>query len=85
MTLNVVDLGVVFPISRDPPEGGTGITKTFSVMLLEWFPISRDPPEGGTWNQLAGDGPIRIGFPMSRDPPEGGTIISGITVVLRTR
>jgi len=39
---------VLFPISRDPPEGGT----------LDWyatpggvgyvFPISRDPPEGGT-------------------------------------
>ena len=36
-----------FPISRDPPEGGTtGLT--FSEALNRLFPISRDPPEGGT-------------------------------------
>ena len=38
---------VMFPISRDPPEGGTSW-----VVLQEGyrtlFPISRDPPEGGT-------------------------------------
>jgi len=37
-----------FPISRDPPEGGTrtkiGPVVPYSVL----FPISRDPPEGGT-------------------------------------
>ena len=37
----------MFPISRDPPEGGTieGLNDPFSGKL---FPISRDPPEGGT-------------------------------------
>ena len=38
-----------FPISRDPPEGGT--TEELSEVDNDWgfrFPISRDPPEGGT-------------------------------------
>ena len=36
-----------FPISRDPPEGGT--FKSFPMLSDTWlFPISRDPPEGGT-------------------------------------
>ena len=38
----------MFPISRDPPEGGTieqvGFQRNFNTV----FPISRDPPEGGT-------------------------------------
>ena len=37
-----------FPISRDPPEGGTYISGT-GWLLRESFPISRDPPEGGTY------------------------------------
>ena len=40
----------LFPISRDPPEGGThpqGQIPSIS-MRLGLFPISRDPPEGGT-------------------------------------
>ena len=40
---------ISFPISRDPPEGGTEIRfcqRRLSRLL--WFPISRDPPEGGT-------------------------------------
>ena len=44
----------LFPISRDPPEGGTprvpeqdtGYTRS------DKFPISRDPPEGGTYTVL---------------------------------
>ena len=36
----------LFPISRDPPEGGTALA-TF-VLGAAMFPISRDPPEGGT-------------------------------------
>ena len=39
---------VVFPISRDPPEGGTGCTLTGCRLCRRRFPISRDPPEGGT-------------------------------------
>jgi len=36
-----------FPISRDPPEGGTTSLLKSKICLFE-FPISRDPPEGGT-------------------------------------
>ena len=36
-----------FPISRDPPEGGTAILKLDETTIRE-FRISRDPPEGGT-------------------------------------
>ena len=37
-----------FPISRDPPEGGTDSIKQGMRLRLTRFPISRDPPEGGT-------------------------------------
>jgi len=36
-----------FPISRDPPEGGTLQHLYYPPAHLK-FPISRDPPEGGT-------------------------------------
>ena len=38
----------MFPISRDPPEGGTTTIQLIPNCLLRKFPISRDPPEGGT-------------------------------------
>ena len=39
----------MFPISRDPPEGGTILKLTYSAVCIYCrFPISRDPPEGGT-------------------------------------
>ena len=37
----------MFPISRDPPEGGTEVDEDEALAELK-FPISRDPPEGGT-------------------------------------
>ena len=37
----------MFPISRDPPEGGTH-NKPEHLKDVQLFPISRDPPEGGT-------------------------------------
>ena len=40
----------MFPISRDPPEGGTTF-RDVDEYLLYWFPISRDPPEGGTFDK----------------------------------
>ncbi len=60
-----------FPISRDPPEGGTR-TLHGSGVVPQKFPISRDPPEGGTPVVSAGSAVVRL-FPISRDPPEGGT------------
>ena len=40
--------GEKFPISRDPPEGGTYVLKLPRGCSRTAFPISRDPPEGGT-------------------------------------
>ena len=37
-----------FPISRDPPEGGTNLMPEWAEAYIIMFPISRDPPEGGT-------------------------------------
>ena len=37
-----------FPISRDPPEGGTFCLDSELEQQTLLFPISRDPPEGGT-------------------------------------
>ena len=61
-----------FPISRDPPEGGTAVLH--DSMPLSWllFPISRDPPEGGT-SIIYKECLMKALFPISRDPPEGGT------------
>ena len=42
-----------FPISRDPPEGGTR-RWPLKPPNLAGFPISRDPPEGGTGGALPG-------------------------------
>ena len=67
-------VAVLFPISRDPPEGGTQNFSHNKPPLSLKFPISRDPPEGGTCSEFA---PSLLGvgveFPISRDPPEGGT------------
>ena len=38
----------MFPISRDPPEGGTFNCVVELFTGYNSFPISRDPPEGGT-------------------------------------
>ena len=37
----------MFPISRDPPDGGTAHLPVVNSDTF-MFPISRDPPEGGT-------------------------------------
>ena len=60
----------VFPISRDPPEGGT-----------QWhakdekdpwpFPISRDPPEGGTDQFIDFVLDALRGFQFLGIPPKG--------------
>ena len=39
---------IEFPISRDPPEGGTMKRRWILTPDETLFPISRDPPEGGT-------------------------------------
>ncbi len=62
--------GLSFPISRDPPEGGTIQLKSRTVDHKRKFPISRDPPEGGTIGVVV-DRVVTFQFPISRDPPEG--------------
>ena len=67
-----------FPISRDPPEGGTLFDEPATTTItLEQFPISRDPPEGGTSCFCVVTQACTAEFPISRDPPEGGTNLSG--------
>mgnify|MGYP007094577105 CR=1 FL=1 len=48
----------MFPISRDPPEGGTTPKQGPPRIAIEKFPISRDPPEGGT--------PLPVNNPAAR-------------------
>ena len=66
----------LFPISRDPPEGGTieYVLNPYSNKQVQ-FPISRDPPEGGTYECSVSGTKYRRKFPISRDPPEGGTVV----------
>ena len=64
-----------FPISRDPPEGGTRDKQHPGFFLgAGGFPISRDPPEGGTRGRIVLAALKEVKFPISRDPPEGGTL-----------
>ena len=67
-------MAIGFPISRDPPEGGTPTLITMSSAGSP-FPISRNPPEGGTMKYTVAEFLQDKGceFPISRDPPEGGT------------
>ena len=66
----------MFPISRDPPEGGTiERAKADLAAALEGFQFLGIPPKGeqqDTGKKLPPDPKL---FPISRDPPEGGTFI----------
>jgi len=59
-----------FPISRDPPEGGTGC---LNLTLKDdyTFPISRDPPEGGTRLKGARREETGCSFQFLGIPPKG--------------
>ena len=61
----------MFPISRDPPEGGTvdNTSGDTSAVTLA-FPISRDPPEGGTFATPTGLLPWFF-FQFLGIPPKG--------------
>ena len=66
-----------FPISRDPPEGGTrrgmasGCWRTGTT-----FPISRDPPEGGT-TDLSTYSYAQTSFQFLGIPPKGEPVGCG--------
>ena len=64
-----------FPISRDPPEGGTRISAITSSPHHEvCFQFLGIPPKGEQdWEEE--DNPWDSEFPISRDPPEGGTFL----------
>ena len=76
----------MFPISRDPPEGGTD----WMLNNLTWeaipFPISRDPPEGGTFIRLAQTIGYEPCFQFPGIPPKGERPVlepdpNGLTIV----
>ena len=60
-----------FPISRDPPEGGT---RSLHASIAEdgCFQFLGIPPKGEQERRLVLLSFI-FWFPISRDPPEGGT------------
>ena len=59
-----------FPISRDPPEGGTYVEGNSLDGWVGSFPISRDPPEGGT-AKLNPTQSGELGFQFLGIPPKG--------------
>jgi len=62
----------MFPISRDPPEGGTGSSKFNNLVpVASKFPISRDPPEGGTIQESELRDLSVWGFQFLGIPPKG--------------
>ena len=64
-----------FPISRDPPEGGTSrriLARLASILAS--FQFLGIPPKGELVTGAYTFTVVR--FPISRDPPEGGTVLS---------
>ena len=61
-----------FPISRDPPEGGTRRSECPQSELVPSFQFLGIPPKGEQFIGIDGHYVVAV-FPISRDPPEGGT------------
>ena len=61
----------LFPISRDPPEGGTCQVPFDGPPVWNPFPISRDPPEGGTSAMLMLSANMNYCFQFLGIPPKG--------------
>ena len=62
-----------FPISRDPPEGGTVKRRSLHGCGIVRFQFLGIPPKGELAKAFA-DCVVQLAvFPISRDPPEGGT------------
>ena len=62
----------MFPISRDPPEGGTTDTGELYLSSISSFQFLGIPPKGELY-PCKGRFGMHYLFPISRDPPEGGT------------
>ena len=75
----------MFPISRDPPEGGTyRIASASSSAMPRSFQFLGIPPKGELLpTQMLNRAELL--FPISRDPPEGGTSVPWALARLRTR
>ena len=72
---------VWFPISRDPPEGGTNKKVSLIQVLYESFQFLGIPPKGElTVTNISTYTVVK--FPISRDPPEGGTHTQDFSWVL---
>ena len=70
----------LFPISRDPPEGGTqGMRSRLIRANGGLFPISRDPPEGGTSQRLPDCCPGSC-FQFLGIPPKGEPELRDLSV-----
>ena len=65
-----------FPISRDPPEGGTAFAGAASSDHKDCFQFLGIPPKGELTMKYTKEQIIRSEFPISRDPPEGGTFLA---------
>ena len=64
----------MFPISRDPPEGGTVVKEVIpSAFGSLGFQFLGIPPKGEQEQIIRSERCEYIRFPISRDPPEGGT------------
>ena len=69
----MLGLGDEFPISRDPPEGGTICPNGQYEAVWRGFQFLGIPPKGEHCLSPA-DADLLVTFPISRDPPEGGTL-----------
>jgi len=70
----------VFPISRDPPEGGTVLIADNIGIDGCVFPISRDPPEGGTACPGVKSLHLAEGFQFLGIPPKG-ELLKGLVIM----
>ena len=73
-----------FPISRDPPEGGTQPkehSKHGSINWIARFQFLGIPPKGELPGKVHYEPPrLVVKFPISRDPPEGGTFPADVAI-----
>ena len=75
ITITRAQIAAAFPISRDPPEGGTLQHLYYPPAHLK-FPISRDPPEGGTSESISAQGrSVSVCFQFLGIPPKGERLV----------
>ena len=67
-----LDVELEFPISRDPPEGGTALPRRRAGRLAGGFQFLGIPQKGERPPEFRHTYTV-FQFPISRDPPEGGT------------